>query len=67
MEILLNDQIMLVHESCSVSELMATLQLDSTKGIAVAINNKVIPRVLWSQQNFEKGDKVLIIKATQGG
>jgi len=33
----------------------------------VAVNNTVIPQNLWSQTSLTENDKVLLIKATQGG
>ncbi len=36
-------------------------------GIALALNNQVIPRTSWSEVVLKNNDKVLIITATQGG
>lgn len=40
---------------------------ENTKGIAVAINGRVIPKDLWIETAVSENDDVLIIKATQGG
>ena len=37
------------------------------KGIAVAINDTVVPRQNWSEQILLPDDNVLVITATQGG
>lgn len=37
------------------------------RGIAVALNNEVIPRAYWSQTVLNPSDSILIITATQGG
>jgi sulfur carrier protein len=37
------------------------------KGIAVAVNNAVIPKAEWLTRILEENDKITIIKATQGG
>ncbi len=37
------------------------------KGAAFAVNNQVVPRAEWPKRNLQEGDKVLIIRATQGG
>lgn len=43
-------------------------QLLVTKnGIAVAVNNKVIPKNEWNHYVLKENDKVLIIQASQGG
>jgi sulfur carrier protein len=41
--------------------------IETPKGIAVAVNNKVIPRLKWNEQLVQQTDQILIIKATQGG
>ncbi|MBS1651046.1 MAG: sulfur carrier protein ThiS [Bacteroidetes bacterium] len=40
---------------------------DKQKGIAVAVNDLVIPAQKWEQTIIHKNDEILIIKATQGG
>ncbi|MCJ7933724.1 MAG: sulfur carrier protein ThiS [Chryseobacterium sp.] len=37
------------------------------KGIAVAVNNRIIPLSAWAQTILNNNDSVLIITATQGG
>lgn len=36
-------------------------------GIAVALNEEVIPKSAWQNQKIKNNDKILIITATQGG
>lgn len=38
-----------------------------TIGIAIAVNNKVVPRTEWDTFILAENDKVIIIHATQGG
>ncbi len=37
------------------------------KGLAVAVNNTVIPRTNWSSFQLNENDTITIIHATQGG
>lgn len=37
------------------------------KGVAVAIENKMIPRTEWEQTLLHDGDNIIIIKAACGG
>ncbi|CAH0125298.1 MULTISPECIES: sulfur carrier protein ThiS [unclassified Chryseobacterium] len=37
------------------------------KGIAVAVNNRIIPLSAWAETFLKDKDSVLIITATQGG
>ena len=36
-------------------------------GIAVAVNNRMVPRTEWNSHILQDGDKILIIKAVCGG
>jgi sulfur carrier protein len=52
------------------STLQAYLQnegLLGKMGIAVALNDTVIPKNEWSETQLKQGDSIIIIKATQGG
>lgn len=49
-----------------ISELISELALPD-KGIAVAVNNKMIPRTKWEDHQLFDGDNILIIKAVCGG
>jgi sulfur carrier protein len=37
------------------------------KGIAVALNNRIIPQSFWAETILNDNDSILIITATQGG
>ena len=41
--------------------------VENQKGIAVAVNNAVIPKAAWPTSILRENDKITIIKATQGG
>lgn len=52
------------------ASLEALLQLeipDKSKGIAVAVNQQVIPKAQWPSTVLRDQDSILIITATQGG
>lgn len=36
-------------------------------GIAVAVNNRMVPRAEWDSYTLNEGDRILIIKAVCGG
>nr|WP_305069988.1 sulfur carrier protein ThiS [Flavobacterium covae] len=40
---------------------------DKQKGIAIAIDQQVIPRSQWENTSLQSNQKIIIIKATQGG
>jgi sulfur carrier protein len=37
------------------------------RGIAVAVNGAIVPRVAWPQTQLRPGDSVEIVRARQGG
>lgn len=51
----------------NISELLEILQLKNTNGIALAVNEEVVPKSEWEKFQLRDNDKVLIIKAAQGG
>jgi sulfur carrier protein len=67
MEIKLNDKTKEVELETSVQQLLNESCGEKQKGIAIAINNTVIPKTEWSNRLLKEKDHVLIIKATQGG
>lgn len=69
MEITINNQTksLAAVESISLRQLLDLEIPEKQKGIAVAVNNQVIPRSGWKTKIISPNDSVLIIKATQGG
>lgn len=62
------------HSSKDFNVLPATLEAlmamelpDLRKGIAVALNNRIIPQTYWAETFLHDNDSILIITATQGG
>ena len=51
----------------NISELVQSLQMSSTNGIALAVNEKIISKSEWEKFELNDNDKIIIIKATQGG
>ncbi len=54
-------------DQLTVAELLDRLDITPKKGVAVAVNNAVVPRSQWGEQAVADGDAVEIIRATQGG
>ncbi|AZA48128.1 sulfur carrier protein ThiS [Chryseobacterium carnipullorum] len=51
----------------NLEALMAMEIPGKKKGIAVALNNRIIPLSAWAETLLKNKDSVLIITATQGG
>ncbi|MGN8069743.1 sulfur carrier protein ThiS [Mucilaginibacter sp. SG564] len=67
MEITVNQQTYQVTDVCNVQQMLAIVFDAQPKGIAVAINQVIIPRSNWADQQVSHQDQIVIIKATQGG
>lgn len=65
MKILINNQETLT-EATSVAMLAAELALPE-RGVALAVNNRIVPRSAWAETALNEGDNVTIIKAAFGG
>lgn len=50
----------------TLSQLMEELALP-TQGIAVAVNNRIVPRTAWAEQALQENSSIVIIKAACGG
>lgn len=66
MIIKVNNKEMELSEPLSLQQLAETLQMPE-KGVAVAINNQMIPRTKWSEAILQENDQVVVIKAACGG
>jgi len=67
MEIIFNNLTQQVQEETSVQIVLNNLIGENLKGIAVAVNQVVVPRAQWANHILKDSDNVLVIKAAQGG
>jgi sulfur carrier protein len=67
MNIRVNDQPREVAADTALAELASGLGLGERKGVAIAVNDEVVPRAAWAGRRLVEGDRVLVIQATQGG
>ncbi len=56
-----------VTDNQPLVELLATLGQAQTRGLAVAVNDQVVPRAEWASHAVQPHDRILLIRATQGG
>jgi sulfur carrier protein len=54
-------------EEPSLKELLDTLEIESSFGTAVAVNESVVAKSKWEEHRLEPDDDIEIIRATQGG
>ncbi|MGE0569200.1 MAG: sulfur carrier protein ThiS [Bacteroidia bacterium] len=66
MTIFLNGETTDIPQNLNLFELIADKKIQ-TKGIAIAINQSIIPKSEWDKTLLKENDNLLIITATQGG
>lgn len=68
MELRINGELQRFEQpDLTVASLLEALGIEQRKGVAVAVNDNVVPRSQWDVVDVEDGDRLEIIKATQGG
>lgn len=67
MNIYINDELLQIDENDTLQQVIDNVQIKRKKGIAVAVDNQVIPRNQWTHYYLKENAKVVIITATQGG
>jgi sulfur carrier protein len=54
--------------AASIAELLSARDLaPDSRGIAIALNGRVVPRALWAETALRDGDAIEIVRAMQGG
>lgn len=64
---MVNNREVEVAVSAHLHDLMLQLGFKQTRGLAVAVNGNIIPKTQWQTSALQENDKVILIKATQGG
>ena len=67
MKIIVNHKPMELETDACLSQLTKKIDIKVDLGVAVAVNNKVVPKNNWDTYKLKEEDKVLVISASQGG
>ena len=67
MNIYVNNKAIGLSEESVIADALQSLSIAPQKGMALAVNSQVIPMQQWTTYTLSEGDKIMIIKATQGG
>lgn len=62
-----NKELTIPSDSTKLEFLLQDQQLYREQGIAVAINDEILPKSNWKEYSVQENDNILIITATQGG
>lgn len=66
MKVQVNNKEMELTAQSSIQQLSETMELPQA-GVAIAVNNKMVPRAEWHQFVLQENDQIVIIKAACGG
>lgn len=66
MKVKVNSKETEIAQGSKLTDLATQLELP-LQGIAIGLNNKLIPRTDWSTQELHENDNLVIIKAACGG
>ncbi len=67
MRITINNQIYQFDENTTLDNAIHSLQMEEKKGIALALNEEIIPRSQWKETVLTNEDKIIVIGAVAGG
>ena len=62
-----NDEPRTFAAPVTLLDALRELGLAERRGVAIAINDNVVPRAQWPTRGLAEGERVLVIQATQGG
>ena len=67
MTIQINDEQKVVPEGATVNDVVSSILQLNSAGMAIAINDSIVPRHLWVSSQLQTNDRMLVIKAASGG
>lgn len=66
-EVSINQQLFQLPEDGCLADVLSLLRVEQADGMAIAVNEVVIPRSEWARHRLREADRVFVIRATQGG
>jgi sulfur carrier protein len=66
-EVVINQQKFQLPEHGTLADVLPLLDIAQADGIAIAVNEEVVPAREWPGTVLRAGDRVFVIRATQGG
>jgi sulfur carrier protein len=66
-EVTINQQTCQLSDEGGLAGVLSFLRIGQADGIAIAVNEAVIPRGEWGGFVLRERDRVFVIRATQGG
>ena len=66
-EVSINQKNYFLPEAGTLADVLPLLEIRQGDGIAIALNEVVIPKGEWGTRVLRSQDRVFVIRATQGG
>jgi sulfur carrier protein len=69
MQLIINGENKTADDATTVAGLLASLDIDpdTARGIAVALNERIVRQPEWAVRMLREGDRVEVVTAQQGG
>lgn len=67
MKVYVNNKLIETPARAKITDVLSAINIPSQKGIAIAVNNNVIPGADWGDYALNENDNITLIRATQGG
>jgi sulfur carrier protein len=67
MRVIINDMDEELPDGSCAGDLIARFGSGDGRGLAIAIGDAVLPRSRWGERVLEAGERITLIRATQGG
>ena len=67
MNIIINEKPYRIKEGATITDALNEAQIENRFGVAVAVNNVVMPKTEWDKITLNPDDQVTIINAIFGG
>ncbi len=67
MQVTINDRPRELAGGTTLAAALAELGIIPSPGIAVAVNEEVVPRTGWEDRALTAGDRITVIRAVPGG
>lgn len=67
MKLFVNRESLVAENDQTIEGILASLKIPVGKGLAVAVNDEVIPRKMWNEKKLVENDALTLIRPTQGG
>ena len=66
-QVTINREKFILPDTGTLADVLPLLDISGPDGIAIAVNDNVIPKGEWQQYRLQANDMVFVIRATQGG